>query len=164
MKAVRPRDRGVEVVDVPRPNGEGVRVRVRSAGICGSDLHIVGSPFATGKTLGHEIAGLTPDGTPVAIEPLLACGRCARCIDGDYNCCELGPGTLIGVGHDGGMAEELVVPERCLVPLPQAVRVEDACLVEPLAVVVHGLRRARLRGGERVAVIGGGTTRLAGVG
>jgi threonine dehydrogenase-like Zn-dependent dehydrogenase len=163
MRAVRARDRVIEVVDVPRPAGDGVRVRVRSAGICGSDLHIVASPFNSGKTLGHEIAGVAPDGTAVAIEPLLACGACARCVEGDYNCCERGPGTLIGVGHDGGMAEEIVVPERCLVSLPAGIRVEDACLVEPLAVVVHGLRRAQLRGGERVAVIGGGTIGLCAV-
>jgi len=163
MRAVRARDRVVEVVDVPPPTGDGVRVRIRSAGICGSDLHLVRLGFPLAHTLGHEMAGIAPDGTPVAIEPLSPCGHCASCVTGAYNLCDQGPGILIGVGRDGGMAEEVLVPERSLVPLPAGVRVEDACLVEPLAVAVHGLRRAGLRGGERVAVIGGGSIGLCAV-
>jgi len=61
------------------------------------------------------------------------------------------------------MAEELVVPERALVRLPRRVRVEDACLVEPLAVALHGMRRAGLRGDERVCVVGGGPIGLCAV-
>jgi len=148
---------------VPSPGGDGVRVRVRSAGICGSDLHLIAGPLRVPRVLGHELAGTTPDGTAVAIEPLLPCGACPHCESGAYNLCKLGPAIVIGIGHDGGMAEEIVVPERCLVRLPSGVRVEDACLVEPLAVVVHGLRRAGLRGGERVAVIGGGSLGLCAV-
>ena len=60
MKAVRCHEGQVNVVEVPRPTGEGVRVRIRSAGICGSDLHVVNSPFAPAHTLGHEIAGRPP--------------------------------------------------------------------------------------------------------
>jgi len=163
MRAVRAREGAVEVVDASAPSGPGVRVRIRSAGICGSDLHLLESPFPLTHTLGHEMAGLTPDGTPVAIEPLLPCGACPRCVEGAYNLCERGPGMVLGTAHDGGMAEEVRVPERCLVRLPAGVRVEDACLVEPLAVAVHGLRRARLRGGERVLVIGGGSIGLCAV-
>jgi len=163
MRAVRAREGAVEVVDVAPPAGDGVRVKIRSAGICGSDLHMLQVGFPLAHTLGHEMAGTTPDGTPVAIEPLLPCGACPRCLDGDYNLCGRGPGIVIGVAHDGGMAEEILVPERCLVPLPGGVRAEDACLVEPLAVCVHGLRRAALRGGERVAVVGGGSIGLCAV-
>ena len=163
MRAVRARDGGVEVVDVAPPSGEGVRVRIRSAGICGSDLHLLGAGFPLPHTLGHEMAGTTPDGTPVAIEPLLPCGECPRCVEGEYNLCARGPDIAMGTGHDGGMAEEIAVPARCLVPLARGVRPEDACLVEPLAVSVHGLRRAGLRGGERVAVVGGGSIGLCAV-
>jgi threonine dehydrogenase-like Zn-dependent dehydrogenase len=163
MRAVRAHDRIVEVVDVPRPTGEGVRVRIASAGICGSDLHLIDTGFALGHTLGHELSGTTPDGTAVAIEPILPCGRCASCTRGAYNLCDLGPGIVMGIAHDGGMAEEVLVPERCLVPLHPAIPITDASLVEPIAVVVHGLRRAGLRGGERVAVIGGGSIGLCSV-
>lgn len=163
MRAVRAADGEVRVVEVPAPAGDGVRVRVRSVGICGSDLHLVHRGFALPHTLGHEMAGETADGTPVAVEPLLPCGRCPPCTAGAYNLCERGPSIVIGIAHDGGMADEILVPERCLVRLPAGLRAADACLVEPLAVAVHGLRRAGLAGGERVAVVGGGTIGLCAV-
>ena len=124
MRAVRCCDGGVEVVDVPAPTGEGVRVRVRSAGICGSDLHMVGSDvFPIQATLGHEFAGLAEDGTAVAIEPLQPCGECAACGRGDYQRCVGGPSMVMGTVLDGGMAAEVVVPARCLVRLPGGLRV-----------------------------------------
>lgn len=58
MKAVRCCDKQVHVVDVPAPNGEGVIVTMRSAGICGSDLHMVKAGFDLPSTLGHEVAGI----------------------------------------------------------------------------------------------------------
>jgi threonine dehydrogenase-like Zn-dependent dehydrogenase len=163
MRAVRAHGKSVEVVEVPAPAGDGVRVRVASAGICGSDLHMVAGGFLGEVVLGHEVAGTTDDGTPVAVEPVSPCGTCAPCRRGDYNLCEQGPRIIHGVGRDGGMAQEMRVPARALVRLPAGVALADASLVEPLAVVVHGLRRARLVGGERVAVIGGGTIGLCAV-
>jgi threonine dehydrogenase-like Zn-dependent dehydrogenase len=106
---------------------------------------------------GHEIAGELADGTPVAVEPVIGCGTCEPCRRGDYNLCPTQLDRYIGIGADGGMAEELIVPEHCLIPLAKGVRPEDACLVEPLAVAVHGLRKAGLDSSLRVAVIGGGT-------
>ena len=163
MRAVRAHGKSVEVVDLPAPAGDGVRVRVASAGICGSDLHMVAGGFLRDQVLGHEVAGVTDDGTPVAIEPLSPCGACAPCVRGDYNVCEQGPRIIHGVGRDGGMADEMRVPARALVRLPVGLALGDACLVEPLAVVLHGLRRAGLRGGERVAVVGGGAIGLCAV-
>ena len=153
----------MELVELPPPVGDGVRVRVRAAGICGSDLHMVAGGFVRDVVLGHEVAGVTDDGTPVAIEPLSPCGACAACLRGDYNLCERGPRMIHGVGCDGGMADEMCVPARALVRLPAGIALGDACLVEPLAVVLHGLRRAGLRGGERVAVVGGGAIGLCAV-
>ncbi|MFP6656021.1 MAG: alcohol dehydrogenase catalytic domain-containing protein [Myxococcota bacterium] len=165
MRAVRCVDQRVQVVDLPRPadKPDGVRVRLRSAGICGSDLHLLTSDFPLPQTLGHEMAGVLSDGRAVAIEPLAPCGECQPCLGGDYNLCVRGAAILLGLGHDGGMADEIVVSERCLVPLLPGVRPEDACLVEPLAVAVHGLRLAALKPGQRVAVIGGGTIGLCAV-
>jgi threonine dehydrogenase-like Zn-dependent dehydrogenase len=163
VRAVRCRDGAVAVVDTAVPAGDGVRVRVRSAGICGSDLHMLAGGFPLAHTLGHELAGETDDGTPVAIEPIVPCAACDPCERGDYNLCREGAGGVLGVGRDGGMAECLRVPARCLVPLPAGVRPTDACLVEPLAVAVHGLRRARVRPGDRVLVVGGGAIGLCSV-
>lgn len=154
---------GVELVDVPRPAGDGVRVDIRAAGICGSDLHMVRSGIALPATLGHEFAGVTDDGRVVAVEPLTPCGTCDLCQQGRYNVCRGGAGILLGVGKDGGMADEVRVPERCLVALPEGLPVADGSLVEPVAVAVHGMREAGVEPGMRVAVIGGGSIGLCAV-
>jgi threonine dehydrogenase-like Zn-dependent dehydrogenase len=165
MRAVRVDDGEVAVVEVPSPRGEGVVLKVRSAGICGSDLHMVEAStlLPLPATLGHEIAGVAPDGTPVAVEPLVPCGTCEMCRRGEDQLCANGPGILLGVGLDGGMADEVLVPERALVPLPAGVEPADASLVEPLAVLVHTLRRSGVRPDQRVAVVGGGTIGLCAV-
>jgi len=163
MRAVRVVDGHVAVVEVPRPVEGGVRVRIRSSGICGSDLHMIESRFPLAVTLGHEMAGELDDGSVVAIEPIVNCRACSYCDDGAYNLCRAGPAAFIGVGLDGGMADEIRVPEHCLVPLPEGVPVADACLVEPLAVAVHGLRRARVSSGHGLCVVGGGTIGLCAV-
>src|SRR5262245_22121871 len=163
MRAVRVIDGAPQVAEVAEPAGEGVVVTVRSAGICGSDLHMIEKRFPLAGTLGHEIAGSLSDGTAVAIEPLASCGECPACRRGDVQLCERGPAMIFGIGRDGGMADRIRVPASALVPLPAAVPLADASLVEPLAVAVHGLRRAGVRLGHRVAVIGGGTIGLAAV-
>jgi threonine dehydrogenase-like Zn-dependent dehydrogenase len=112
---------------------------------------------------GHEIGGVLDDGTPVSVEPLLPCGECPQCKTGDYNMCDQIPNIILGLGVDGGMTEQLIVPERSLIYLPANVRPEDACLIEPLAVALHGLRKAGLNGDMRVAVIGGGVIGLCAV-
>ena len=165
MRAVRVTDGEVSVVDVAAKSEPGVHVRVASAGICGSDLHLLGpdSPMQISVTLGHEVSGYTDDGTPVAIEPLAPCEDCDACARGEYNLCTPAEGLLFGISKDGGMAESMWVPERCLVPLPAGLEVRDASLVEPLAVLVHSFRRSDLRADQRVAVVGGGTIGLSAV-
>lgn len=163
MKAVRGAGGVATLVDVAvgEPAGESVVVRVASSGICGSDLHLLDWDLPV--VLGHELAGTTPDGTPVAVEPVSPCGRCERCAAGDYNLCDTAGGAIIGVGRDGGLAEVCVVPEAALVKLPDGVGLSDACLIEPLAIGVHGVRRAGLAAGDRVAVVGAGSIGLLAV-
>ena len=161
MRAVRCCNKQVEVVDVPAPVGEGVKVKVRSAGICSSDLHMINAGFPIPGTLGHEVAGVLRDGREVALEPLAPCGHCDMCVSGEYQLCRLGPGSIIGVGLDGGMADEILVPERAIVPLPANVSASDACLVEPLAVAAHGIGMLDLHPRSRVAVIGAGSVGLS---
>jgi threonine dehydrogenase-like Zn-dependent dehydrogenase len=160
MRAVRYENGAVRVVEAAAPRGEGVRVRVRACGICGSDLAMLDGGFPINGIPGHEIAGELADGTAVAIEPVAPCGACEFCRSGDYQVCRAGVDAIYGVGRDGGMADEILVPARCLVALPRGLDARHAALVEPLAVAVHGLRRAGLRGGERVAIVGGGAIGL----
>ena len=149
----------VDVREVEPPPGDGVRVKVVSAGICGSDLHLValGLPAVT---VGHEIAGMLDDGTAVAIEPLAACGECDGCRAGHEQRCREVLQRFYGLALDGGMADEILVAPRCVVALPEAIEPTDASLVEPLAIAVHGLNRAGVTPGERVLIIGGGSIGL----
>lgn len=159
MRAVRSTESGIQVVEVPDPTGDGVRVRVRSSGICGSDLHML-QWGALPVTLGHEVGGTLEDGTPVAVWPSRPCGHCDRCQAGEVAQCRTGMASVYGVAHDGGMADVFVVDERNVVPLPDGVSAADGSLVEPIACSVHALRRAGVRPGDRVAVVGAGAIGL----
>src|SRR5262245_32814831 len=158
MRAVLWRDDSIVVGEVAEPQGDGVLVRMRAAGICGTDVNMAGSGFRV--VPGHELAGTLSDGTAVAIEPINACERCDQCRAGYHSRCRRGTEIFIGTGRDGGMAELLRVPARALVPLPVGLEVENACLVEPLAVALHGLRAAGVVADHRVGIIGGGTIGL----
>ncbi len=155
MRAVKALDGTATVVDQAWPEGEGLTLKVASAGICGSDLHLL--DWNIPVVLGHEMAGTLPDGTPVAVEPMDPCWSCEACASGAYNLCRRGPSMVLGVGRDGGLAEACVVPDRSLTPLPGGIDLADACLIEPLAVAVHAVRRGSVSGGQRVAVVGGGS-------
>jgi threonine dehydrogenase-like Zn-dependent dehydrogenase len=156
-------DNGEAILREAQVADEGITVHVRSSGICGSDLHMLESKFPIKCVVGHEIAGVLDDGTAVAVEPMVPCNGCNYCKAGDYNLCQLGATMILGVGRNGGMADEVRVPKRCLTYLPSTLDVKDGCLVEPLAVAVHGMRMAGLNGNQRVAVIGGGTIGLCAV-
>jgi threonine dehydrogenase-like Zn-dependent dehydrogenase len=162
MRGVRNTERGIEVVDTPEPSGDTAVVHIRSAAICGSDLHMLcygPLPF----TLGHEIAGVLDDGTAVAVDPTAPCGTCDQCEAGTSHLCRTGMERVLGVGLDGGMADAVGIAPTALVPLPDGLRVEDACLVEPLGVAAHGVRLAEVASGQRVAVVGAGSIGLAAV-
>lgn len=149
---------GIAVVERDGPPGAGVLLEVAAASICGTDLHLArfgALPFV----LGHELAGCV-GGVPYAVEPTLFCGDCAQCKIGATQRC-VGGLSLMGFFSDGGMADAVRVPESALVPLPAALPLADACLVEPVAVAIHAVRRAELQPGQAVAVVGGGSIGLA---
>ena len=156
-------DGGVAVVDVdvtaPAHATEPVRVRVRSCGICASDLHL--AAWNLPVTLGHEFAGVLDDGTPVAVQPNAWCGTCDRCRAGETNLCRTGGARLHGVSLDGGLADEVIVDRRSVVPLPAGIDPSVGALVEPLAVGMRAVHRAAAAPGDRVLVIGGGSIGLA---
>lgn len=136
-----------------------VRVRVRSCGICASDLHL--AAWNLPVTLGHEFAGVLDDGTAVAVQPNAWCGECDRCLAGETQLCRHGSSRLHGVSVDGGLADEVIVDRRCLVPLAAGVDPAIGALVEPLAVGTHAAGRVAVDPGDRVLVIGGGSIGLA---
>ncbi len=162
---------GISLEERPRPKvgpGEAL-IRVKYAGICGSDLYICsgsnprvkppvvpGHEF-TGEIVETDFPGLKP-GDRVAVEPLLACSRCSACRRGAYHVCR--DLRLLGVQVDGGFAEYVAVPVDRIVKLPPGLSFENAVLTEPLAVAIHGLRQAVLELGDRVVVLGGGPVGL----
>jgi L-iditol 2-dehydrogenase len=159
MRAVRHTATGIEVLEVPEPDGPGVLVRVASSGICGSDLHMLRwgpMPF----TLGHEVGGRLDDGTPVAIWPSRPCGTCDRCLLGEVQQCREGARVYGSTYGDGGMADSVIVEQRNIVPLPAGVDPADAALVEPLACSIHAFHRGNVERGARVAVVGAGSIGL----
>jgi len=181
------KDVRTEEVDVPAPGPGEVLIEVAYCGICGSDLHeyadgphaipVVEPHPASGATaplvLGHEFCGtvvaLGPSvtglrsGDRVAVEPNYRCGRCPRCLAGEYNICRhFGFAGLMG---NGGMAEYAAVPAYMAHRLPENVSLEQAALFEPASVALHALRRAGTTP-ETVMVVGLGpvgllTVRLA---
>jgi threonine dehydrogenase-like Zn-dependent dehydrogenase len=158
VKAVRVVDGAAQLVDADEPRGDGVILDVASAGICGSDLHLISlGMLSPDVTIGHEFAGTTPDGRRMAVEPVSPCGVCAYCLEGDSQVCTDALPSLLGIAVSGGMAERVLVRPEMLVPLAEVVDLRDACLVEPLAIAVHGFGLIDLRRDQTVAVVGGGT-------
>ena len=151
---------GIRLVGPTREPTEGdVRVTVVSSGICGSDLHLaaLGPSWAI---LGHEFSGRLDDGTAVAVRPVIRCGHCDRCTAGSEQQCRQALGSMYGVSLDGGLADEVWVHPSCAIPLPDALDIGHANLVEPLAVALHGINRAGVVGGMRILVLGAGPVGL----
>ncbi len=161
MKAIKIVNSMPVFADCSEPRGTGVLVRVISSSICGTDLHLLPTGMLEGRIPGHEIAGYTPDGKAVAIEPFHSCGSCLACEDGLIMHCQTHDMPLVsGLTRDGGMAESVLVPEASLVELPTGLDVRIANLVETLAVCVRGFSRCGLDSKDNVLVIGAGSIGL----
>lgn len=146
----------VEVQERPVPDTAGkVLIRVAYAGICGSDLGVYCGTHPRAKApliMGHEFSGtveavgtgvvtdLKP-GDRVTVDPLIYCGRCRACLAGNTHVCRTL--RLYGTDCDGGMAEYVAVTADCIHRLPEGMDMKLAAVVEPVAVVVHGLRMLR---------------------
>jgi L-iditol 2-dehydrogenase len=137
-----------ELADLPEPDGPGQLVRIRSCGLCGSDIEKLGRG-APGTVLGHEIDGELADGMRVTVMHHVPCGECERCRAGHESTCAAFADLRIA---PGGFAERLTATH--VLPLPDGV---DGIWVEPLACI---LRAAELLPGGRVLVVGCGAVGL----
>lgn len=160
----------IEISDVqmPKPKEDEALLRVKSAGICGSDIGafrgtngLVSYP----RIIGHEIAGevisipennkngIKP-GDRVIVDPYLYCGHCYPCSIGRTNCCvDL---KVLGVHVDGGMAEYFCHPADMLLKVPDDMPWDIIPLAEPLTIALHGIHRLNLKAGEHIAINGAG--------
>ncbi|MDK8188920.1 zinc-binding alcohol dehydrogenase family protein [Paenibacillus sp. UMB7766-LJ446] len=150
----------------PQKNENQALVSIRRIGICGTDLHAYkgNQPFFTyPRVLGHELAGIIEEigpneaglkpGDQVSIIPYLHCGHCIACRSGKTNCCV--SMQVMGVHVDGGMRERIVVPVSNLIQA-EGLTLDETAMIEPLSIGAHAVRRASLRPGDQVVVIGAG--------
>jgi 2-desacetyl-2-hydroxyethyl bacteriochlorophyllide A dehydrogenase len=158
----------VRELETPRPAPDEVLLEVEAAGICASDVDGVSSRSprrAPPLVMGHELTGrVTATGGPagaqlvgarVAVNPQVTCGDCARCRAGQENAC--GVRGLIGGTRQGGFAELVAVPVRCLHALSRDIDAEVAVFAEPLATCLHALSLIREPFIGTAVVLGGGT-------
>ena len=171
MKAVymeKPWNIEISDVQMPKPKEGEALLRVKSAGICGSDIGafrgtngLVSYP----RIIGHEISGevisipennkngIKP-GDRVIVDPYLYCGHCYPCSIGRTNCCvDL---KVLGVHVDGGMAEYFCHPADMLLKVPDDMPWDIIPLAEPLTIALHGIHRLNLKAGEHIAINGAG--------
>jgi len=157
----------------PRRLGEMALVRVRSIGVCGTDLHAFAGrqpffeyPRILGHELGVEVVELPPSveglqpGDRCAVEPYLNCRECPACRRGKTNCCE--SLQCLGVHCDGGMRPLISVPVR-LLHKSDTLSLDELALVETLGIGAQAVRRAALEPGETVLVAGAGPIGLAAI-
>lgn len=167
----RPDQFQITNVPVPVPGSGEALVRVKSAGICASDLATLhgNSPIASYPLIpGHEcvaeVVSAPPgsefgEGDKVTVFPSVACGACTACGEGRTNHCPTF--KVLGIGLPGGcFAEYMVVGVDQLIPVPDMVFDRFGALIEPLAVGVHNNRRADTKPGETVLVMGSGVIGL----
>ncbi|MBI3208974.1 MAG: alcohol dehydrogenase catalytic domain-containing protein [Candidatus Solibacter usitatus] len=157
--------------DPPDPAPGEVLVKIRSVGICGSDMHwfleggIGQSKAIYPQVLGHEPAGeivaIGKDvhhrkvGDRVSIEPSLTCGHCEYCLRGQHNNCV--NCVFLGSPQAPGLFREYaVVPEHNADPVPENLDWTQATLIEPVAVIVHVMELVSISLGDTVAVMGAG--------
>jgi L-iditol 2-dehydrogenase len=171
MKAVYVQDAYnviVKEVEVPTIAANEVLIKVKAAGICGSDLHTYKGlhPFRKPPVIiGHELSGVVVKigeavsklqvGNRVTVEPQTGCGICEHCLTGNNNYCDNRGAPGIGQWY-GAMAEYFTAPEQTVFKLPDGMDYEQGVLVEPFAVGVHAVRKAGIGIGDKVAILGAG--------
>jgi threonine dehydrogenase-like Zn-dependent dehydrogenase len=178
--------RSVDLVPktIREPQAGEILVKVKAAGICGTDLHLIDGgypgcrpPLVPGHEFSGQVVALGPQVEPswlgrrIGCDSYLGCGRCINCLQGKHHLCRYGPREL-GVHVDGGWAEYVIVPAENVFQLPDNVSFEEAgagCILNcPLAAV----EKIGVQAGDTVLLIGDGPSslmmvqlaRLAGVG
>ncbi|MDR1340625.1 MAG: zinc-binding alcohol dehydrogenase family protein [Prevotellaceae bacterium] len=170
MKAIQIVQAGeIRLVDIPVPpiSPNGVLLKIRYAGFCGSDLNtfsgknpMVKLPVIPGheigaviETVGDEVPNHLKPGMSCTVNPYTACGNCPSCRNGRHNACQFN--QTFGVQRDGAMCEYIVVPWNKVIADP-AISPKDFCLVEPMSVGFHAVNRGQISDLDTVAVVGCG--------
>ena len=165
----------LEIVDLPNPEpkeGE-LLLKVKSCGICGSDVHgwlgLTGrriAPMVMGHEFSAEVVGFGKGcsnkfslGDLVTIQPCISCGECDYCRKGSNNLCT-GRKFLGAMDFNGALQEYLCVPEKIAFALPSSMSHQVGSLIEAFAVSYSAVKKAGDLSGKNVVIIGGGTIGL----
>ena len=176
MKSVKVNQPGeLAIIDESLPkllDSKSVIVKVKAAGICGSDISIFKgtSPVATyPRVIGHEFAGEVIEigndvqnlsvGDHVSINPVISCGHCNACKKGRGNVCR--NLTVIGVHTDGGFREYLSVPASNAMKVASFIPWEQAAIIEPYTVAAQVNSRGGIKHGDTVLILGAGPIAIA---
>ena len=156
-------------VEKPKPGFKECLIKVLACGICGTDRHIYHGEYPSAKPviLGHEFGGVIEEagsnskfkvGQVVSVDPNIVCGTCPDCVaERTAFCPDL---TALGVNINGGLAEYVLTPDSQIYPVKADLNPLHLAFIEPLACSIRGLDLANLKGGEKVAVLGGGVIGL----
>ncbi|MFC7321756.1 zinc-binding dehydrogenase [Halobacillus campisalis] len=157
----------VQEKEIPTTGPDQVKIEVKYAGVCGSDIHTYEGHYkvAAPVTLGHEFSGEVVEigkgvtefkvGDRVTSETTFyICGECEYCRSGDYNLCNYRKG--LGTQQDGGFAKYLIARKDSVHHLPDNVDFQSAAMTEPLACTYHAVAKTKINEGDIVVVIGPG--------
>ena len=174
-------DKPLEIneIELPKPNGNEVIIKVKSTGVCHSDLHLWEGGYDTGDgfmkvtdrgvkfpvTPGHEVVGIVEDigdsvqnvntGDLVLVYPWIGCGQCSTCEKGDTNLCE-SPKSL-GVFQDGGYAERVIVPDyKFLAKIDNLDPDAAASLACSGLTAFTAIKKALMNNPENILIVGAG--------
>lgn len=152
-------------LDKPQAKAGEVLVKIKSIGVCGTDIHAYGGNqpfFEYPRVLGHELSGVVEQvgegvnfelGKAVYIIPYISCDTCIACRNGKGNCCT--NIEVLGVHRDGGMCEYLCVPQKYVVQT-EGLSFNDLAVVECFSIGAHAVRRAEIKTTDTVLVMGSG--------
>lgn len=159
----------LSIVDIPKPipKDDEVLVKVKYTGICGSDLESYKTglyPFPV--VMGHEIIGFVEEigenvkkwkkGDRVTYNGGISCGKCISCQRGHYNIC-YDEFQELGIYNDGGFAEHVAIPEKCLLTVPESIPDKYGTIFEQLATSIQAIRTSGFKMGDSAVLIGLGT-------
>src|SRR5215475_9701923 len=155
-------------VERPIPNDDEVILKTERIGVCGSDIHVwhglhpyTSFPVVQGHEVGGVVAALGKYVTGLKISdkitfmPQVTCGKCYACTHGMYHICE--SLKVMGFQTGGAAQEYFALPAENVLKLPDSMSLDEAAMIEPIAVTVHALRRGGGAEGKKVVVLGSGT-------
>ncbi|OXS74202.1 zinc-dependent dehydrogenase [Domibacillus enclensis] len=163
----------LEEIETPTINEDEILLKVNTSAVCGTDVRIFEGKKTKGirtpSVIGHELVGTIEKigheikdfktGDRVGVMPVIPCRKCHYCMNDMENVCQ--NRTAIGYEFDGGFAEYVRIPKAAiesgnLVKIPDHVSFEEAVVTEPLACCLNGQRKASVKLGDVVVIVGGG--------